>query len=86
MSNGLQAKGYAVPNDVSVVGFDSTDFCDLQSPRLTSISQPISSLGYRAVQMLAQIIDGRTPTPFESVLPCGLDVRASTTRVKEAHP
>ena len=86
VSNGLQARGYAVPNDVSVVGFDSTDFCDLQSPRLTSISQPISALGYRAVQVLAEIIDGRTPTPFETVLPCGLDVRASTSRVKEVPP
>lgn len=82
VSNGLQAKGYTVPDDVSVVGFDSTDFCDLQSPRLTSISQPISSLGYRAVQMLAEIIDGTSPTPFETVLPCGLDVRASTAIVR----
>ncbi|RYG35474.1 LacI family transcriptional regulator [bacterium] len=84
VSNGLQAKGYAVPDHVSIVGFDSTHFCDLQSPKLTSISQPISSLGYRAVQMLAEVIDGQSPTPLETILPCGLDVRASTSSVKEA--
>jgi DNA-binding LacI/PurR family transcriptional regulator len=83
VSTGLQEKGHVVPDDVSVVGFDSTDFCDLLTPRLTAISQPISSLGYRAVQMLTEVIEGRSPTPFEAILPCGLDVRASTSRVKE---
>ncbi len=80
---GLQAHGVAVPTEVSVVGFDSTDFCDLVSPRLTAISQPLSSLGRRAVQMLSETIDGGRPTPFENVFPCGLDVRASTSRAKE---
>ena len=70
--------GLGVPNDLSVVGFDSTAFCDHQTPPLTAISQPLHLIGETAVDLLVQWIEGHIPDPLERLLPCGLDVRGST--------
>src|SRR5690606_19753497 len=52
----LQQAGLRVPHDVSVVGFDSTDECELSSPRLTSVHVPLAEIGNAAVEMLMQQI------------------------------
>lgn len=76
--SGLQSKGVDVPGEVSIVGFDSTYFCNLQTPKLTAVSQPLLSMGRRAVEMLIEVIDGQLPSPIEAVFPCVLDIREST--------
>ncbi|MHB8636567.1 MAG: LacI family DNA-binding transcriptional regulator [Fimbriimonadaceae bacterium] len=70
--------GLRTPEDISVIGYDSTAFCDYQSPPLTAISQPLEAMGAKAVDLLVGLIDGKAPTAMETVLPCGFDVRAST--------
>ena len=70
--------GLRVPNDLSVVGFDSTAFCDHQTPPLTAVSQPLPLIGETAVDLLVQWIEGQMPDPLERLLPCGFDVRGST--------
>ena len=78
LMNAARRHGLRVPEDVSVVGFDSTAFCDVQSPPLTAISQPLEAMGAKAVDLLVDMIDGKPPARIETVLPCGFDVRAST--------
>ena len=78
----FMAAGIRIPEDVSAIGFDSTDFCLLQKPALTAIAQPLSALGRAAVERLVEILDGKPPH-IETVLPCSLDVRESTG---PAHP
>jgi len=70
--------GLRVPEDMSFIGFDSTPFCDYQSPPLTAIAQPLVAMGSTAVDLLVDLIDGTAPARIETVLPCGFDVRAST--------
>ena len=71
-------QGFRVPEDISFIGFDSTAFCDYQSPPLTAIAQPLEAMGATAVDLLVDLIDGTLPSKMEIVLPCGFDVRAST--------
>lgn len=73
-----QRRGIRVPEDLSVVGFDSTVFCEAQTPRLTAIAQPLVAIGCRAAEILADLIEGRFEGPVETVLPCGFDIRSST--------
>jgi LacI family transcriptional regulator len=75
--------GIRVPDDLSIVGFDSTGFCDELRPSLTSISQPLFDIGWRAAEQLMRCIGGEACDPLELVLPCGLDVRGSTTSVTQ---
>jgi len=71
--------GVSIPDQLSVIGFDSTGFCDELRPSLTSISQPLFDIGFRATELLMRCISGEVPETLELVLPCGLDVRGSTT-------
>lgn len=74
-------RGIKVPDDLSIVGFDSTSYCETLSPRLTSVSQPIEDMAHKATDLLLAIIEGRNDLPpTDHVFPCGFDVRESTTR------
>lgn len=76
--------GIQVPRDLSIVGFDSSSFCDRTTPRLTSVFQPVEQIAYEATTHLLALIKGGKPgsdrpTPVSSLYECGLDVRDSTS-------
>jgi LacI family transcriptional regulator len=75
--------GIRIPEDLSIIGFDSTGFCDELRPRLTSVSQPLFDIGWRAAEQLMHCITNGKPDPLELVVPCGLDVRGSTTTASQ---
>lgn len=70
--------GLDLPADLSIIGFDSTAYCNELRPELTSISQPLQKIGEAAIDVLVKRINGELIEPMELVLPCGLDVRNST--------
>lgn len=70
--------GIRVPVDVSVVGFDSTPFCETTQPPLTAVAQPVREMAQTAASQLLRLIDGEAPEIEDHVFPCRLDVRAST--------
>lgn len=66
----LQERGYRVPQDVSVVGFDNMPICENLAPMLTTMSVPAVNMGQVAVKRLADVIAGDNKTVLRvSVLP-----------------
>ncbi|MDT0341839.1 LacI family DNA-binding transcriptional regulator [Streptomyces litchfieldiae] len=49
---GLRQRGIAVPDDISVVGYDDVDFAAELSPALTTVRQPAYQLGHAAAALL----------------------------------
>jgi len=78
----LRAKGLAIPDDVSVVGFDDIVLAPHVDPPLTTVHQPIRRKGEEAVGLLLAIIGpGGTSAghaPEHRHLPTGLIIRASS--------
>ena len=74
--------GVRVPQDLAVIGFDSTEFCDELRPTLTSVSQPLYDIGLNAVNLLIEMVEGSSVEQLEIVLPCGLDIRGSTDYIR----
>lgn len=72
----LQAAGLRVPEDVSVVGFDSSPACEMFAPALTSIRQPVREMASRAVALLHARLAGEETSSH--LVPPALDARAST--------
>ncbi|HEY0867899.1 MAG TPA: LacI family DNA-binding transcriptional regulator [Fimbriimonas sp.] len=70
--------GVRVPQELSVVGFDSTQFCETTIPRLTAVRQPIKPMAQEAARILLDLIEGCAPSTYSSRFPCVLDVRDST--------
>jgi DNA-binding LacI/PurR family transcriptional regulator len=74
------AHNISVPKQLSVVGFDSTQFCETTSPRLTSVRQPIYDMAKCASETLLAMIRGDKPQRHSIIFPCTFDVRDSTSR------
>lgn len=74
----LRLRGIRVPEDISVIGFDGTDECELCQPRLTSVEVPLRQVGAAAVDLLLREIKGQAKPQERIVLPTRLEVRAST--------
>ena len=75
--------GARIPHDFSIVGFDSTSYCEMLSPRLTSVRQPIEEMiGQATNALLCLVENGRTHTAKNHSFSCGFDVRQSTANLK----
>lgn len=68
----LQQHGIRVPQDVSVIGFDGTDICELASPHLTSVQVPLYQVGQEAVRTLLAQINQGPQAPRSITLPVSL--------------
>ncbi len=68
--------GLAIPDDLSIVGFDDIPAASTSSPALTTIRQPIVDKGRVAAELLIEQIDSGIRRRIE--LPIGLIVRGST--------
>ena len=56
LCNALSALGIKVPDDISIIGFDDIDLCNIMRPRLTTIRVNKELMGAQAVDRLLQLI------------------------------
>ncbi len=75
-------RGIAVPESLSIAGFDDIDAAQYVTPALTTVRQPMLQLGRHAMEMLLTLLDrGAVET---HALPAELVVRKSTAAPCEA--
>jgi DNA-binding LacI/PurR family transcriptional regulator len=77
--------GLSIPRDLSVTGFDDIPSASLVEPQLTTIRQPLVSIGQRAAQMLLEQIEGGERASSYLAEPA-LIVRGSTGAFKTETP
>jgi DNA-binding LacI/PurR family transcriptional regulator len=70
--------GLTVPGDVSVVGFDDSGWLNATDPPLTTVRQPIESMGKAAVALLVNQMETVIANPGELLFEPELVVRGST--------
>ena len=74
----LHEQGIAVGRDVAVTGFDDIPAAEHLTPPLTSVHQPLETIGQRLMEMLLEILhEPATETQQVLIKPC-LVVRASS--------
>lgn len=74
--------GVAVPDRLSIVGFDDIDIAEYLG--LTTMHQPLFESGARGAELLLSLIAGVTPEPASEHLPVELVVRNSTAPPAES--
>ena len=56
----LLKRGYRIPKDIAVTGFDTLEFGQNFNPTLTSVTFPVKELGYTALENLIKLINGES--------------------------
>ncbi|WP_405014704.1 LacI family DNA-binding transcriptional regulator [Kitasatospora sp. NBC_01539] len=74
----LRKMGLAVPEDVSVIGFDDSPYMIATDPPLTTVRQPIQIMAAAAAGELLQQMEGRSGASEELLFEPELIVRSST--------
>jgi DNA-binding LacI/PurR family transcriptional regulator len=77
--NRLAARGVAVPEDISVVGYDDIEMSSMTTVPLTTVRMPMEAAGRAAVDLLLDGLDaGDEPEVTHRWLPTQLIVRSTT--------
>ncbi|PTQ56897.1 MAG: Ribose operon repressor [Candidatus Carbobacillus altaicus] len=76
----LHRAGIAVPEDISIIGFDGISLTAMIEPELSTIAQPIAALGARAVDRLIHLAEHGGMDEHVDTLEVTLIARASTQR------
>lgn len=74
----LRARGYRVPLDVSLVGFDDVPLSAYMTPPLTTIRQAVYEMGMAAASELLDALTTNARILKQIVLPVSLTARSST--------
>ena len=76
----LREAGIRVPKDVALTGFDDIPLARFVSPPLTTVRADIATLGLRALERLAALIEAKAPSDTRSAerLPVEVVVRGSS--------
>ena len=70
--------GLDVPRDLSVIGFDDVPEASRANPPLSTIRQPMQTLGATAAKLLLSLLEGERPQETQLRLPTRLVRRATT--------
>lgn len=74
----IEGRGWTVGADISVVGFDDIPVAEHTNPPLTTVRQPIYTIGRKTCAMLIDSLNGRQPERPNVLLTPELIVRQST--------
>lgn len=74
----IKEAGFAVPDDIGLVGFDNIELSRYVFPNLTTIGQPIYELGKTAAEMIIKLSQGEELTSQDVYLDYELIIRDST--------
>jgi len=74
----LRERGVAVPEQVSVIGFDNWEIVSAATrPPLTTVDMNLKELGREAGRLILELVEGKPVEPGARTLPCTLVVRQS---------
>lgn len=73
----LQEKGYRIPSDISVIGFDDMPLCTYITPTLTTVHVPKQYMGEIAVKRLSEMIENPKASPVKIEIATSLMKRKS---------
>jgi LacI family transcriptional regulator len=86
LMHAARALGLAIPQMVSVTGFDDIVYGRYMDPPLTTVAMSSEEMGAVAMQRLIQLIDGKLTSPFDETIAPRLVPRGTTCMREAAVP
>ncbi|WP_085000534.1 DNA-binding transcriptional regulator CytR [Cronobacter sakazakii] len=75
-------RGFRVPDDLSIIGFDNIALAEFCDPPLTTVAQPRFDIGREAMLLLLSQLNGHTVSSGSRLLDCELLLRGTTRAPK----
>ena len=74
--SGIMDKGFSVPDDISVMSFDSQNHFEeeYKGPLLTGIKQPLYEVGYESLVAISDIMDGKVKPPYSKTYETSIQI------------
>lgn len=79
----FKQKGFSVPEDISIVGFDDIDVASQIVPTLTTIHAPVNRIAKFAFAALKDLINGKDPEHQHIAISASLEIRESCAKLKK---
>jgi LacI family transcriptional regulator len=73
----VHENGLRIPDDIAFIGFDDLPIATLSNIKLTTVRQPVSQFGFKAVEVLMDIIENGINPPRHIILETELVIRES---------
>ncbi|HYE84558.1 MAG TPA: LacI family DNA-binding transcriptional regulator [Clostridia bacterium] len=70
-------KGYRIPEEIAVAGFDNIGMAGLVKPRLTTVNQPKYEIGAMSMEIMLGMLQGMKPECEDNILDYQLIIRES---------
>lgn len=67
VQDALYEKGIKIPGDIALTGFDDQMISKYMIPPLSTVKQPIVEMGYRAIEIIADLMAGKSPKSLELI-------------------
>jgi len=81
--NILRERGFRVPSDISLIGFDNLSVSEITSPGLTTIGQNREEIGRKAAELLIGLVENSaSEEPLDTRIPTTLIMRGTCSRVE----
>ena len=82
MMTALKERGFRIPEDISIMGFDDNLYSRICTPRLTTVHQDADEKGRVAAQTLVGMITGKGPASKKIQLETRLVIRDSVRKIE----
>ena len=73
----FQAKGYKIPDDIAIIGFDDVPLAGYVDPPITTVHVPKHYMGQITANRLKELINKRTLSPVKTEILTSLILRSS---------
>ena len=77
VTEALKKKGFKIPEDISIVGYDDYIFATICKPQLTTFAVDLEVMAAMAIESIMQSITGRDSSPGRKVISGHLVIRDS---------
>jgi len=64
----LRKRKIRIPHDIALISFDDIDLFEFSYPRITSVSQPVESIGDEAINLIFQEIKNKGNIAKKSIV------------------
>jgi len=64
----FQKHGVRVPEDISIIGYDNLEICEMVTPTLSSIAQPAKKMGEEGARLLIDRINNEEDINYKNVI------------------